>query len=121
MIGARTSNYRPAGAEFPEDFAQRLERLRAASGLTWRTLARELGASVRSLYRWRAETRPDAAHMLAIVEFATDRELMDCLLTRTDEEAEDEQQALLVGEDVWAGLEGGCTSSAGLVDTGRAA
>ena len=104
MIPAQHSRYRPQGTEFPDDFPQRLERLRAASGLTWRRLARELGVGVRSLYRWRAGTRPDAAHMLAIVEFATERDLMDCLLGRSNEERADERQALLFAEDVWQGL-----------------
>ena len=113
MIGDRSSDYQPRGTEFPDDFPQRLERLRAASGLTWRALARELGVSVRSLYRWRAGTRPDAAHMLAIVEFATERESLDCLLGRTNDDAADKRQALLFADDVWQGLGGGETASAG--------
>ena len=121
MIRARQSDYRPRGTEFPDDFPQRLERLRAASGLTWRRLARELGVGVRSLYRWRAGTRPDAAHMLAIVEFATERELLDCLLSGTEERQADERQARLFGEDVWAGLSGGGEASEGIQDTRRAA
>lgn len=116
-----SSDYRPNGAEFPEDFPQHLERLRAASGLTWRALGRELGVGVRSLYRWRAGTRPDAAHMLAIVEFATEWELLDCLLTRSDEGAADERQAVLFGEDVWEGLSSGQVASPDTRDTRRAA
>ena len=104
MIGTPTVKYRAQGAEFPEDFPQRLERLREASGLTWRALARELGVSVRSLYRWRAGTRPDAAHMLSLVEFATERELLDVLLTRAEDAPRDERQPLLFEEGVWAGL-----------------
>lgn len=118
---AMSSDYRPNGTEFPEDFPQRLERLRAASGLTWRALGRELGVGVRSLYRWRAGTRPDAAHMLAIVEFATERELLDCLLTGSDEGPADERQALLFGEDVWEGLSGGRIASAAATVIRRAA
>ena len=121
MIGDRSSDYLPRGTEFPDDFPQRLERLRAASGLTWRALSRELGVSVRSLYRWRAGTRPDAAHMLAIVEFATERELLDCLLSGTDEGEADERQARLFGEDVWAGLCGGGEARDGSQGTRRAA
>ena len=121
MIPVRHSDYRPRGTEFPEDFPQRLERLRAASGLTWRRLARELGVGVRSLYRWRAGTRPDAAHMLAIVEFATERELLDCLLNGTDEEEGDHRQARLFEEDVWVGLCSGGAASDGSQDTRRAA
>lgn len=121
MIEGRPYDYRPTGAHFPDDFPQRLELLRAASSLTWRALARELGMSVRSLYRWRAGTRPDAAHMLAIVEFATERELLDCLLTRSDEGAADERQALMFGEDVWEGLSRDRAESARSSDTRRAA
>ena len=121
MSERRTTEYRPRGTEFPDDFPQRLQRLRAASGMTWRRLARELGVGVRSLYRWRAGTRPDAAHMLAIVEFATERELLDYLLSGTDESKADERQARLFGEDVWAGLCGGGGASDGSQDTRRAA
>ena len=104
MIAMRPTDDRPGGAAFPDDFPQRLERLRAASDLTWRALARELSVSVRSVYRWRTGTRPDAAHMLAIVAFATDRDLLDSLLSQRDDGAGDERQALLFAEDVWARL-----------------
>ena len=107
MTRAQRSDYQPRGTEFPDDFPQRLERLREASGLTWRALARELGVGARSLYRWRAGTRPDAAHMLALVEFASASGLLDCLLRRTEEKQGDARQALLFREDVWAELCGG--------------
>ena len=122
MNRPRLSNERSAGTAFPDDFPRRLERLREASGLTWRALARELGVSVRSLYRWRVGTRPDAAHMLAIVEFATDRNLLDSLLSRRDEGAADERQALLFADDVWARLGGARVErAAGHGDSRRAA
>ncbi|MYE68350.1 MAG: helix-turn-helix transcriptional regulator [Acidimicrobiia bacterium] len=121
MIPIQQSDCRPRGTEFPDDFPQRLERLRAASGLTWRRLARELGVGVRSLYRWRAGTRPDAALMLAIVEFATEQELLDYLLSGTDESKADERQARLFGEDVWAWLCGGGAASEETQETRRAA
>ena len=122
MIPMRSTDDRPGGAAFPDDFPQRLERLRAASGLTWRALARELRVSVRSIYRWRTGTRPDAAHMLAIVEFATDRDLLDSLLSQRDDGGGDERQALLFADDVWARLGGErveCASGHG--ETRRAA
>ncbi len=122
MNRIRPADERPSGTAFPDDFPQRLERLREASGLTWRALARELGVSVRSVYRWRSGTRPDAAHMLAIVEFATDRNLLDCLLSRRDEAAADERQALLFADDVWARLAGaGMERAEGHGDGRRAA
>ena len=121
MNGDRSSDYLPRGTEFPDDFPQRLERLREGSGLTWRGMARELGVSVRSVYRWRAGTRPDAAHMLAIVEFATERELLDCLLGRTNDETADERQALLFTDDVWQGLSGGGLASTATEGIRRAA
>ena len=121
MIPAQHSDCRPRGTGFPDDFPQRLERLRAASGLTWRRLARELGVSVRSLYRWRTGTRPDAAHMLAIVEFASERELLGFLLSGTDEGAGDDRQARLFGEDVWASLSAGRAANDSIQDLQRAA
>lgn len=121
MSRFHSTDYRPSGAEFPDDFPQRLERLRESSRLTWRALARELDVSVRSVYRWRAGTRPDAAHMLAIVEFATERELLDCLLGRISEGPTDERQALLFGEDVWTGMCGRPAHKEPAADTRRAA
>jgi len=121
MSRQRTTDFRPTGAEFPDDFPQRLEHLQEASGLTWRALARQLGVGVRSLYRWRAGTRPDAAHMLAIVEFATERELLDCLLGRTNDETADKRQARLFADEVWQGLGDAGTARAGTEGIRRAA
>ena len=42
----------------PDDFAQRLERLKEASGLSWRGLARALGADPKQLARWRKGVEP---------------------------------------------------------------
>lgn len=122
MTPMRPTDEQPGGTRFSDDFPQRVERLREASGLTWRALARELGVSVRSLYRWRTGTKPDVAHMLAIVEFATDRNLLDSLLSRRNEGAADERQALLFEDDVWARLGGARVECAkGHGDSRRAA
>ena len=104
VAGRQRLTYRAGQCEFPDDFPWRLERLRAASGLTWRELPRGLGVNVRSLYRWRAGGKPDAAHLLALLEFARDRELLDCLLEHADRGERDERQALLFDADVWARL-----------------
>ena len=37
----------------PEDFGQRLERLKEASGLSWRGMAKALGVDPKQLLRWR--------------------------------------------------------------------
>ena len=42
----------------PEDFAQRLERLKEASGLSWRGLGRALGVDPKRLGHWRRGVEP---------------------------------------------------------------
>ena len=72
---------RPATvATFPEDFPQRLERLREASGLTWREFAWALGVNLRSVHRWRAGAAPDSVYLIALFRFAAQRDLLDCLV-----------------------------------------
>ena len=101
MSGRQRLVYRPRATEFPEDFPQRLGRMRKSAGLTWRGLARALGVNVRTLYRWRAGARPDAAHMLALLEFAVAEDLLDVLMEREQEAKADSRQALLFDRDVW--------------------
>lgn len=80
MSSPQEWNYRVERPEFPPDFAQRLERLREASGLSWRALARELRVRVRVIHRWRAGGAPSAAHLVRLLEFADERGLLRCLL-----------------------------------------
>ena len=42
----------------PEDFPSRLDRLKAASGLSWDGMAACLGVDPRQLQRWRHDTAP---------------------------------------------------------------
>ena len=42
----------------PEDFPARLDRLKAASGLSWDGMAACLGVDPRQLQRWRHDTAP---------------------------------------------------------------
>ena len=42
----------------PEDFAQRISRLKSASGLTWNGFALALGVDRRQVNRWREGTEP---------------------------------------------------------------
>ena len=54
----------------PRDFPQRLERLKEASGLSWRGMARALGVDHRQLLRWRKGVVPCGGAMHAIFRFA---------------------------------------------------
>jgi len=58
------------GAVMPEDFPKRLERLKEASGLTWRGMARAIGIDYKILLRWRKGTAPSGGSMLSLFLFA---------------------------------------------------
>ncbi len=90
MSGRQMWVYRIERREFPQDFPQRLERLREGSQLSWRGLARALRLHPRSLRRWRRGAKPDAAHLLALFGFAEERGLLHCLMQQqeVDEAAE---------------------------------
>ena len=56
---------------FPEDFPRRLERLKEASGLSWRGMARAIGVDPKQLRRWRRKgVEPAGGAMLALLRFA---------------------------------------------------
>ncbi len=55
---------------FPEDFPKRLERLKEASGLSWRGMARAIGVDPKQLRRWRKGVEPSGGPMLALLRFA---------------------------------------------------
>ena len=67
----------PDGAEpmetgcLPEDFGQRLERLKEASGLSWRGLGRALGVDPKRLGHWRRGVEPCGGAMHSIHRFAS--------------------------------------------------
>ena len=56
---------------FPEDFPQRLVRLKDASGLSWRGMARALGVDPKQLRRWRRGVEPGGGAMLSLLRFAS--------------------------------------------------
>ena len=64
----RTLNNRPP--PFPEDFGERLERLKELSGLSWREFAELLGVTQRGLLKWRRGGPPSGAYFWAIMELA---------------------------------------------------
>ncbi|MYA00651.1 MAG: helix-turn-helix transcriptional regulator [Chloroflexi bacterium] len=88
MSGRQRVHYAPRSDEFPDDFPQRLDRLRDRSGLSWRAMARALGVNVRALYRWRSGVWPDAAHFLALLEFAAQQGLLYCVLESAERPGE---------------------------------
>ena len=104
MSVRRRPDDRQCQTEPPDDFAQRLERLRKSSGLTWRGFARALGVSLRSVHRWRAGGQPNAAHLLALVRFAAEAELLDVLLEQELDEPSDVRQAVLFEAEAWRRL-----------------
>ena len=56
---------------FPDDFPQALENFKEASGLSWAEMARRLGTSVMTIWRWRYDgIRPNAHHLLALQDLA---------------------------------------------------
>ena len=72
-------NYRRTIHHFPNDFPRSLERFKDASGLTWGEMARRLGTNTLTLRRWRAGTRPNALHLLALLDLAEELKLAHLL------------------------------------------
>ena len=54
----------------PDDFAQRIDRLKEASGLTWTGFAQAVGADRRQVLRWRKGAEPCGGAMLALVQLS---------------------------------------------------
>ena len=56
----------------PDDFGQRLERLKEAAGLSWRGFAKALGVDPKQLRMWRRKgVEPCGGAMLSIARFAS--------------------------------------------------
>ena len=54
----------------PEDFPERLEHFKEASGLTWDAMAACMGVDPRQLRRWRDGTRPSGDGLFALLTLA---------------------------------------------------
>ena len=54
----------------PQDFPKRLERLKEASGLSWRGMARAIGVDHKLLLRWRKGAVPSGGSMHLLYLFA---------------------------------------------------
>ena len=75
----RRGRHGQAGAIDPDAFAGALERIKKASGLPWKELARRLGTSTLNLWRWRNGVHPNMEHLLALQELAAELGLDDLL------------------------------------------
>ena len=64
----RTLNNRPP--PFPQDFGERLERLKDLTGLSWGEFAEQLGATRRGLAKWRNGGPPSGRYLWAIIDMA---------------------------------------------------
>ena len=67
-----TDGTQPMGSGvLPEDFGERLERLKEASGLSWRGLARAIGVDPKQQDKWRKKgVEPCGGAMLSLCLFA---------------------------------------------------
>lgn len=67
---------------YPDDFAQALVAFKEAADMPWAEMARLLGTSTMTLWRWREDgIRPNARHLLALQELAKSRGLAHLLPT----------------------------------------
>ena len=96
--------YRTEPARFPPDFAARLAEFCDVAGLSWRELARLLRVNVRTVHRWRKGAKPDAGHLMALLELAAGLDSLSLLLP-------------IAAERQTASRMGGCRG-AGLPDQG---
>ncbi len=62
----------PYGSLLPNDFPDRLRRLKETSGLTWSGLAAAVGVDYKQMYRWhREDVEPSGGAMHALYDFAS--------------------------------------------------
>ena len=61
----------PALAMYPDDFGDRLARLKSATGLSWNSFAECIGIDPRQLQRWRDDMVPGGHAMFALFLLAS--------------------------------------------------
>ncbi len=69
-MSTRTLVHRPVVSDLPDDFGERIEEFRVASGLGVRSLARLLGVRPYRLREWRRGVAPASGHLYALVTIA---------------------------------------------------
>ena len=73
----------------PDDFPQHLKRLKQESGLSWAEIARRIGTSPYTVWRWvEAGVRPHWRHQMALLALAEDLGLAHLLTAWTLPEEE---------------------------------
>ena len=84
-MSTRARLHRPVVSDLPDDFGERIEEFRVASGLTVRSLARLLGVSPYRLREWRRGVAPSSGHLHALVTIAEAMGLRS-ILVRPDQD-----------------------------------
>ena len=69
-MSTQTRVYRPVVSDLPDDFGERIEEFRVASGLGVRSLARLLGVAPYRLREWRRGVAPSSGHVFAMLTIA---------------------------------------------------
>ncbi|MXW23562.1 MAG: helix-turn-helix transcriptional regulator [Chloroflexi bacterium] len=69
-MSTRMRMHRPLVSDLPDDFGERIEEFRVASGLGVRPLARLLGVQPYRLREWRRGVAPSSGHLHALVTIA---------------------------------------------------
>ena len=59
------------GGLLPDDFTDRLDRLKQASRLTWSGLATNIGVDYKQMYQWRKGVEPSGGAMHALYRYAS--------------------------------------------------
>ena len=77
--------HRPVVSDLPDDFGERIEEFRVASGLTVRSLARLLGVSPYRVREWRRGVVPDSRHLYLLLLIAERMALRDLLVRLGDD------------------------------------
>lgn len=74
----------PSPATFPYDFKDRLVRFKETSGLSWKSLAKQLGVKPHRLREWRRGVTPSTIHLINLVGLADRLGLGEVLVGRHD-------------------------------------
>lgn len=71
-MGRQQWVYRRERHQLPVDFPRRIERLKEATGLSWRGFARQLRTDPSLVRRWRKGTRPDSGNLYSLLRMAAE-------------------------------------------------